>query len=326
MNTLRRRFARYVSRDTPLHASTMSLLACIVLATGSLLLGLAERSLIMQTNGLIALIDIGNSLLFIAAVERSTRAPDLSFNYGYGKYESLAVLISANLLIVVGIFTFIEVIPLLQQPPQDTNSWLLTVWAAASFLIMRSTARRLDRYSKRFHQPMLRYDAELWRVDSIVEIGVVIAVIIDGLLQVFGMYNSAVILDGLFALALVAVSLKVPLEHGREAFRQLLDRTLPDRMQYEVLGVIAENTKHMCEFKRVHTRQSGRDIFIEIDLVMPFDHTLEDLYNTEQKLVDGLREKFPTAVPRVYVTPCDRRCKLPHGSTCPLKRQAIEPS
>lgn len=168
---------------------------------------------------------------------------------------------------------------------------------------------------------MLRYDAALWRVDSWVEIGVIGGVLIDGLFQLFELYSIAVIIDGLFAIALVAVSIKVPLQHGREAFRQLLDRTLPDRMQYEVLGVIAENTKNMCEFKRVHTRQSGRDIFIEIDLVMPYDHTLEDLYKLEQRLLSSLREKFPTAIPRVYVTPCDRRCDDPEGATCPLKRQ-----
>ena len=133
LNTARRRIARYLRRDTPLHASTMSLLACIVLAGGSLLLGLVEKSLIVQTNGLIALIDIGNSLLFIAAVERSTRSPDMAFNYGYGKYESLAILVSANLLIVVTVFTLINAVSVIEHPPVDSNTWLLGTWALLGF-------------------------------------------------------------------------------------------------------------------------------------------------------------------------------------------------
>jgi len=323
LSTARRRIARYLRRDTPLHASTMSLLACIVLAGGSLLLGLVEKSLIVQTNGLIALIDIGNSLLFIAAVERSTRSPDMAFNYGYGKYESLAILVSANLLIVVTIFTLINAVSVIEHPPVDSNTWLLGTWAALSFVLMRNTARRLERYAKRFHQPMLRYDAELWRVDSVVEIGVVAMILINGLLQYLGWISTAAVMDSVASIGLVLITLKAPLTHGREAFRQLLDRTLPDRMQYEILAIIADNTNRMCEFKGVHTRQSGRDIFIEIDLVMPYDYSLEHLYDLEQEILKRLRATFPTAVPRVYVTPCDHSCDLPEGTMCPVKKMVL---
>lgn len=315
--------ARYLRRDTPLHASTLSLLACVILAVGSLLLGLVEHSLIVQTNGLIALIDIGNSLLFLAAVERSTRSADLAFNYGYGKYESLAILVSANLLIAVTIFTLINAVSVIDNPPADTNTLLLGAWAALGFVLMRNTARRLQKYAERYHQPMLQYDADLWRVDSWVEIGVVAGILVNGALQFFGWLNTAAVLDSVAAILLVIVTLKAPLKHGREAFRQLLDRTLPDKMQFEILAIIAENTNRMCEFKSVHTRQSGRDIFIEIDLVMPYDYTLEDLYRLEEDILLRLHTKFPTAVPRVYVTPCDRSCDLPVGTRCPVKLQLM---
>ncbi len=321
--TARRRIARYLRRDTPLHASTLSLLACVILAVGSLLLGLVEHSLIVQTNGLIALIDIGNSLLFLAAVERSTRSADLAFNYGYGKYESLAILVSANLLIAVTIFTLINAVSVIDNPPADTNTLLLGAWAALGFVLMRNTARRLQKYAERYHQPMLQYDADLWRVDSWVEIGVVAGILVNGALQFFGWLNTAAVLDSVAAILLVIITLKAPLKHGREAFRQLLDRTLPDKMQYEILAIIAENTNRMCEFKSVHTRQSGRDIFIEIDLVMPYDYTLEDLYRLEEDILLRLHTKFPTAVPRVYVTPCDRSCNLPAGTRCPVKLQLM---
>jgi divalent metal cation (Fe/Co/Zn/Cd) transporter len=75
----------------------------------------------------------------------------------------------------------------------------------------------------------------------------------------------------------------------------------------------------MCAFNSVHTRQSGRDIFIEIDLVMPYDYTLGQLYELEQSILDSLRGKFPTAIPRVYVTPCDGGCEHDGVSSCPIK-------
>lgn len=318
--TFRRLLRNILRRDAPEFASALSLVACIVLAAGSLVIGVLERSLIIQTNGYITLIDIGNSLLFLAAVQRSSRNPDLTFNYGYGKYESLAILASATLLTILTIFTLIEAVVVFRQPPESHNLWLLLSWSALSLVVMRITARSLDRYASRFHMPMFRYDAELWRVDSWLELGVMAGLLIGGILYSAGMKDAAVIVDGVAAIVLLLVTLKVPFAHGREAFRQLLDRTLPDEMQYEILAIIAQNYSHMCEFKSVHTRQSGKDIFIEIDLVMPYDYTLEQLYILEADILSELRERFPTAIPRVYVQPCDRSCVLAAGSTCPVKR------
>jgi cation diffusion facilitator family transporter len=307
-------------RGAPEYASMISLIACIILAAVSLVLGLMQRSLIVQTNGYITLIDIGNSLLFLAAVQRSMRDPDMTFNYGYGKYESLAILVSANLLIVLTIITVGEAIVIFQRPPDDRNTIVLLVWSAVSFLIMRFTGRLLTTYANRFHMPMLKYDAELWRVDSWMEIGVFASLIVSGALHYVGEFATAAVIDGVVSVGMLIVAIKVPLKHGADAFRQLLDRTLPDAMQYEILAVIADNHDRMCEFKSVHTRQSGKDIFIEIDLVMPYDYTLERLYLLEADILKGLRVKFPTAIPRVYVTPCDRQCERAGASGCPVKR------
>lgn len=309
-------------RDAPQYASMVSLIACVFLAAGSLIIGLVQRSLIVQTNGYIALIDIGSSLLFLAAVSRSTRDPDMAFNYGYGKYESLAILVSANLLVILSIFTISEAFFIFQAPPEDKNSILLLSWSVLSFIVMRLTSRLLIRYANRFHMPMLKYDAELWKVDSFIEIGVLVTLVASAVLQFNGLFISSAVLEGVASIGMILVALQVPLRHGNEAFRQLLDRTLPDEMQYEILAVIADNHTRMCEFKSVHTRQSGKDIFIEIDLVMPYDYSLERLYTLEDDILKGLHSKFPTAIPRVYVMPCDRSCESTGVTMCPVKRAA----
>lgn len=322
LSTTTQALRQLLRRDTPQYASFVSLLACIVLAVTTIGVGVLENSLILTTNGYIALIDIGTSLLFLAAVQQSMRRPDLTFNYGYGKYESLAILLSANLLLALSIYTLTEAVALVKRPGAHEASLFPIAWSAASLLLMRWTGRLLRRYANRFHMPMLKYDAELWRTDSWMELGVLVSLVVGVGLQLAGYYAGGATLDALVSVALIVVALKVPLTHGREAFRQLLDRTLPDEMQYEILGVIAENHDRMCEFKSVHTRQSGKDIFIEIDLVMPYDYELEELYKLESTILTKLHGSFPTAIPRVYVTPCDRSCDHPSGTTCPVKRAA----
>lgn len=318
-SSVRRRVRSLFRRDRPEYASVMSLLACTVLAAGSIALGAVQHSLTVQTNGYISLIDIGNSLLFLAAVQRSTRSADVTFNYGYGKYESLAILASAALLLVLVVLTLGEAFTMISERPDAGNTLLLSAWSVTSFFVMRTTARLLERYATRFHMPMLRYDAELWRVDSWVEVAVFCGIVTGGLLHLAGFGGIAAVIDVVAAIGLIIVTVKVPLTHGREALQQLLDRTLPDEQQYEILAIISENVGNMCAFNGVHTRRSGKDIFIEIDLVMPYDYSLERLYDLERGILSRLRGTFPTAIPRVYVTPCDRSCNHDGVSSCPVK-------
>jgi len=301
--SLRTKSARFLQPGTALFASTASLTVCVLLAFISVFLGQWEESLLIQTNGYIALIDIGNSVLFLVAVDRSTRSADTTFNYGYGKYESLAILVSANLLTIVTIFTIIHAISLFREPPAGSNYLLLLIWSSVSFFIMRLTARRLERSANRLFVPMLRYDAELWRVDSWVELGVLISLLAEALLESSGWFTAATTIDAVASIALLGLTLKVPLRHGAEAFRHLTDRTLPDDMQSDIMNIIQSVEHKIYALKAVHTRQSGKDIFIEIDIVMPGSLTLNELYNVEEELLAKIRKRFPTAIPRVYTTP-----------------------
>ena len=75
----------------------------------------------------------------------------------------------------------------------------------------------------------------------------------------------------------------------------------------------------MCEFKTVHTRQSGKDIFIELDIIMPYDYTLEEKFELEKDLKKEIMKKFPTSIPILYVVPCKRDCIYQGKRQCPVK-------
>lgn len=296
-------------RSNPEYSSAIALLACLLLAVGSIILGTIEDSLTIRTNGWISAIDIATAMLFLAAVRRSTRRADVIFNYGYGKYESLAILVSAALLIALSVYTLFQVVAVITDAQGEHNTPVLLIWSLLSFMVMRLTARLLERYADRYHLPMLRYDAALWRVDSYVELGVLASIAIGGILSVANFPLGVSIVDAGASILLILITITVPLTHGTDALKQLLDRTLPENMQFEILAIISANINSMCQFREVHTRQSGKDIFVEIDVVMPFDMTLEQLYQREQEILRSIHERFPTAIPRVYVTPCDKSCQ-----------------
>jgi len=293
--------------------------ACIILAFSGIALGYIEDSLAIRTNGIVAAIDIVNSIILVAAINRSIRTPDYIFNYGYGKYESLGLLLSALLLLITFAFTAYQAVVDLYFGVIIKNYKLLFIYSASAFVFMRFIARMQTRRAKRFKMPMLQYDADMWKTDSFIEMIVFVGLLVGWAFMHWKYKNVARFIDGISAILLLLVAMRVPFKHGKEAVNQLLDRTLPDEIQFDILGVVAENISSFCEFKSVHTRQSGKDIFVEIDVVMPFDYTFEQAYPMEKVMKDAIQQKYPTAITRIYAVPCPRDCIKNGVCLCPVK-------
>ncbi|MBK9249930.1 MAG: cation diffusion facilitator family transporter [Ignavibacteria bacterium] len=314
-----RELKRWLDTSSPVFVPRLSFIFAIVTASLGIYIGVAEKSLTVATNGFISATDVVNALLMIAAVDRSVKQADFNFNYGYGKYESLAILSSALLLLIVSINVLFEAIHTLGQPSSVDNYTILASFSAFSLIAMLFLHRVQVTFVKKFHLPMLQYDTAVLKSDIWIEVGVLINILMGAALHYYGALNIARLIDSITAILLVITAMRIPVLYGREALNQLLDKTVAEDIQMDLLTVIVENIDSFCEFKSVHTRQSGKDLFIEIDLVMPFDYTLEQNFVLENKIKDRVLEKFPTSIFRIYATPCPQDCMKNGKCFCPVK-------
>ncbi len=317
------------SKSSPQSSAALSLMACIILAATGIALGLSQDSLAVRTNGIVAAIDIVNSLVLVAAINRSIRSPDYIYNYGYGKYESLALLLSATLLLITFGFTIRQSWVDYVHGVVTHNYGALSVYSALSLVFVRFVSRVQSRRAERFNMPMLNYDADVWRIDTMTESSVLVGLLLGWVFFHFHHTSYARACDAASAIGVLVLALRIPLKHGRDAINQLLDRTLPDEVQFDILGVVSENISSFCEFKSVHTRQSGKDMFVEIDVVMPFDYTFEQAYPVEKAMQDSIRTRYENAIVRIYAVPCPRDCIRDGQCYCPVKlrreRESLEP-
>lgn len=305
--------------NTATFVARLSFFISILIALSTILLGWLEDSLFYKANGLIALTDIVNSAILLAAVSHSKREPDTFYNYGYGKYESFGIFISSSLITIVALYTFYSAFRSFGEIEPIGNFYYLVLFSLFSAALMFMMHKVLLHYYNRFQLPILHYDAELWKYDTFIEIGVIVSLIICIIINKFGYTSLARIADSIGALIFVAIAMRIPIKFGKKSIDQLLDRTLPEEFHYKVLSVIAENFRNICDFKKIYTRQSGKDIFIEIDLELPYDYTLEEAYEIEKKLVSEIQRMYPSALPRVYVVPCSRNCIYGNTNNCPVK-------
>lgn len=307
--------------DSPVFTTRISLLLTIVISIFGISLGIVEDSLAVKTNGIISALDILNSYLFFNAVNMSVRNPDYIFNYGYGKYESISILGSSLLLLLVLGYTSIDAISNFGKTDVgESNYYILMIFSSISFLFMRLVYRIQKNSAQKFGMPILEYDANLWKSDSYIELFVLLNLVVGLILQSIGYRYIGLIVDSGVAIALTLFALVVPLQGSKKALNQLLDRTISDEVQMKFLSVITKNHKNICEFKEIHTRQSGKDIFVELDIILPFDETMEYKDSLEKKIAKEIIELNPNAVPRVYAIACDGKCLDKNIRNCPIHK------
>ncbi|MGQ9820016.1 MAG: cation diffusion facilitator family transporter [Candidatus Kapaibacteriales bacterium] len=304
----------------PIIAARISFLVSSLLALFIILLGYIENSIFYQTNGLVALTDIINSAILLYAVAYSERTPDIVYNYGYGKYESFGIFVTSTVITIVTIYTLFATFQSLSNIQPIGNYSILSIFSFAWIITMFQMHKFLKKVYNNSKLEILRYDAELWKNDSIIEIGVLLNLILCFLLNHFGFVIEARIFDSIGAIVLVGIAMRIPIKYGKKSIDQLLDRTLPEQFHYDILAVIAENFKFLCEFQTIHTRQSGKDIFVEIDVVLPFDFTLEEAYFVQKQIEDKIKQKYPNSLPRVYYSPCKHDCIHQNTYHCPIKK------
>lgn len=297
----------------------ISMLFCAAFAAGGIVFGTIADSLIVSTNGLIAAVETLSAALFIAAVEQTAKSADFKFNYGYGKYESLAVLASAVLLAVIGLYVLAEAIADFGLESKTESFGWLAAYSFLNFAVMSIMAKLMKSSAKKHKMPILKFDAELWETDSWLELAVVANLLLGAALNHFHFGTVAKYLDSASAVALLAYALSVPLRHGKHAVNQILDKTIDEEMQMQILATVVGRFDSFCEFKALHTRQSGKDIFIEIDLILPFDYTLEQKKELEDSIAQEIKHKHPTAIMRLYAQPCPRDCIRDGQCFCPIK-------
>jgi cation diffusion facilitator family transporter len=309
----------FFDRSSPSFCTKISLLLCALLAISGIVLGNIEDSYAVLANGLISTIDIGISITFLLALNKSIKSPDNFFNYGYGKYEGLTILFTGLIVLTLYGFSLINIFNNLKEIDEIGNNYLLIGFSILSYFSMLQMSKTLKNASNKYHIPLLKYDADLWKTDSYLEIGVILSLIAGIILSKINLVPLAHYIDLSVAAILILFSIKTPFKHIKIALNQLLDKTLPEEIQLEIKKIIENNAHKVCGLEAIHTRQSGKDIFIDLDVMMPNNYTLNEVNETEEELEFAFKEKYPTSLPRFNATTCKRTCNEHEKNICPIK-------
>ena len=279
--------------------ATISLLASFLLAGAKLFIGLMIGSLALITDALHSGVDFLATGMTLIGVRYGDMPPDESHPYGHGKFENVAALGEAALLLLLAGGVTVEAWARLTEgePPPDLSLIAVAV-LLVEIVINAWRAYELRKVGRETGSAALQANALHFASDVFSSL----AVLCGFALLAYG-YGWA---DSAAALAVAALVAVLALRLLRHTIDALVDRVPPG-----LAALVAERIGDLpgvLSVESVRLRSVGKQHFVEAAIAVPRGLSLEQAAAVKEEAAAAAREAIPGAeavIDSVPVTPSD---------------------
>lgn len=268
----------------------VGLVVNLVLSLLKLAAGVVGRSGAMVADAVHSFSDLATDIVVIAFARISAKPRDTDHDYGHGKYETLATIIISIALGVVGTGILVNSIRgirtvidggLLPRPGA-----VALVAAVVSILVKEILYRYTVRVGRRIDSPSVVANAWHHRSDALSSLGTFL-----GIGCAFFLGDKWRIADPIAALIVSVFIFKIAFDLIRTGLGELLEQSLPEEVEKEILGIVAANPR-VREPHNLRTRRIGAAIAIEVHVRMDGKMTVEESHELTVDIEQRLRERF----------------------------------
>lgn len=252
--------------------------------------GIAGLSAAMVADAIHSLSDLATDAIVIIFVKLSNKPADSDHDYGHGKYETFATLIIGTLLAIVGIGMMWgggeKILDILSGTMIPTPGWTALAAGIASIVAKETIFQYTMHAARRTHSNTLAANAWHHRSDALSSVGTCAGI---GGAIILG--NDWVILDPLAAVVVSVIVTVSALKIMRTAVNELLEKSLPENIERDILDIVAEDTI-LQNVHHLRTRAIGSIYTIDMHVRMPGDMTLSDAHRHTILLEQRLRQAY----------------------------------
>ena len=265
--------------------------------------GIMVHSAAMIADAIHSLSDFVTDVIVLVFIRISDKPRDKSHDYGHGKYETLAMtLIGMALLVVAAGILYSGTTKILQwlEGAQLEAPGMLALWAALLSILLKEAVYRYSMVKARqLNSQAVEANAWHHRSDALSSLGT--AVGIGGAIFLGQRWT---VLDPLASCVVGVLIVKVATGLLRNALGDLLEHSLPDAVEEEMLQLVA-SLPDVVEPHNLRTRRIGNHYAIELHIRMKGDITLREAHDKASEVEALLKQHYgqETHV-AVHVEPC----------------------
>ena len=252
--------------------------------------GILGHSAAMVADAVHSLSDFVTDVIVIAFIRISSKPKDKSHDYGHGKYETLA-------MTIIGMALLAAAIGIIYGGAQKIADWLggqrleapgtLALWAALLSVVLKEAVYRYSMLKARqLNSQAVEANAWHHRSDALSSVGTAI-----GIGGAIFLGQRWTVLDPLASVIVGAFIVKVAIELLGRGIGDLLEQSLPDEIETEILQ-LAATVPGISEPHDLRTRRIGDHYAIELHILVDGDIPLREAHDRASEVEQLLRNHY----------------------------------
>lgn len=270
----------------------------IFLSAMKLTVGYIGLSSALKADGLNNTTDIIASVAVLIGLKISQKPPDSNHQYGHLRAETVASLVAAFIMMVVGLQVLSTSLRGLWQPVHETPSLLTAYVAIFSAIIMYGVYRYNIALAHKIKSTAVKAAAYDNRSDALVSIGAAIGIFAS----IFGMP----IIDKITALLVGFIIIKTAIGIFWEAVQTLTDAF--DIDEAETLWKLIDNVEEVIDLKDLKGRSHGNMSFIDVTVTVNPNLNVRESHAITEKIEATVRHFNPYCMVLVHIEPHEHNC------------------
>lgn len=300
------------------NAIIMSLLCNVVLV-------IIKSSTLIFVNSLAITVDLGISivalsisLLLYYSIKLANRPADFVHNYGYGRVENIFEAIEGIVLIGIALTISTQAIINLIHPSYIESLWIGFIASIVNSIINLLGSVYLLKMAKKSASPSIFAEAHHYRMEAFISGMISVSFILLIIMRAMRLEIAALYVDPIAAL-LVSLFVLIPsIKHAKSSFFKLLDASVEESSQMEIVKQLVRHYDKFCEFKELKTRTAGRKKFVEFKLIIHEDIPLKKGFQIVSHLERDIKSSIPECEVLIKMEPCKKKCEFVlKGAKCP---------
>jgi cation diffusion facilitator family transporter len=258
----------------------------IILSVAKLLGGFWGHSQALIADGLHSLSDLASDGMVLLAARHAGEEADEDHPYGHARFETLATVGLAVLLIIVGLgIAYDAFLRLVDTKPAFTPA-IYTLWIAGFSVLSKEALYHYTRIvAKRINSSMLEANAWHHRSDAVSSIVVLIGII--------GAQMGMPKLDAFAAIVVALMVLKIGYELGLSGIRELVDTALDPAVVDAIRDKILAH-EDVRELHMLRTRRMGQNALVDVHILVSPRLSVSEGHHiseaVEKSLIDSFEE------------------------------------
>lgn len=282
-----------------LRASWATVLVNVILSALKLIAGFFGHSAAMVSDGVHSLSDVLSTLVVIVSVKIANKQADQEHPYGHERFESVAAIILAGLLMVTGLgigWSGIKTIMLGNYQTKAVPSTIALMAAIVSILVKEGMYWYKRTAAKKTNSGALMADAWHHRSDALSSVG--------GFLGIFGARLGFPVLDSVASIVISLFIIKVSVDIFVDSINKMVDRSC-DHETVESIRSLTLAQKEVEGIDVLKTRLFGNKIYIDLEISVSADLSVFAGHEIAHTVHDVLEDKIPHVKHcMVHVNPC----------------------